>query len=313
MRRFRAFALVLAASCGEEPYVCTDCWVGGGQPGEALAEGGEIRHEHVRMHGQPAQTWIQLYQYKGPSASDNAPMPVPADGGKRPLGTCVDERDPATASWPYRPILGESYLELPKAELTGTGIAGALAIEKTTPPNQIGNSTFRTHDATYGGGTGGGGFNGTLTAEQSTPGGRYTLDIGISVPMEYYIPDDYTPPRGIGGADAVTIVGGKALELEWTAPVNDMGESGKERTRKTYYSYVLFADPSAAFPPQFLCFPETPGHLTVPAAVIDALPPTGLIVHAHITHYMEARDAGGEHRRFDLVGGVLHVSDYVKP
>jgi len=201
-------------------------------------------------------------------------------------------------------------------KLTGTGISGTLSITKTDPPNMAGNSTFRAHDFTYGGGAPGNppaGFNGTLTAAASTPGGRYELDIGIGGKMEYYMPAAYTTPLGIGGADDVKITGGQDLVLDWTPPANDMGESGKEHTRKTHFNFTFFADPADPdFAPQFICFPEVDGHQVIPAAVINELPAGGLIVHANLGHYMEARDAGGEERRFDLVSIFCNISTYSK-
>src|SRR5215468_1327384 len=105
---------------------------GGGQPGQGLAEGGEIRHENVRFLGQPVQTWIQVYQYNGPPASMNAPF---ADASTGPFAPwCVDERNTAP-TWPFHAITGATYLTLPQVKLIGPGITGALDIVKTNPPN----------------------------------------------------------------------------------------------------------------------------------------------------------------------------------
>jgi hypothetical protein len=159
MKRLGLLSLTLLVACNDPPITCFqsgpsnhcgDIGVGSGQPGAALAEGGEIRHEHVRMFGADA-TWIQVYQYKGPSASENAPFPGPIAGSE--YGNCVDERDPTTSTWPFKPIAGATYLDLPMVQLTGDGLDAPLDVVRTTPPNQIGNSTFRAYDFTYGGGT----------------------------------------------------------------------------------------------------------------------------------------------------------------
>jgi len=117
----------------------------------------------------------------------------------------------------------------------------------------------------------------------------------------------------------VPITGGQDLVLDWTAPANDYGDSGKEHNKKTWFNFTLFVDPTAAFPPQFMCFPDKDaegheiGHQVIPAAVIDALPAGGLIVHANLTHYMEAREAAsGEQRRFDLVAIYCNISLFAK-
>lgn len=286
---------------------------GGGQPGVALKEGGEIRHENVRMLGMPVQTWIHVYQYTGTSAS--APMPEPADGGMGEFGPCVDERG-KPPTWPLAPIEGATYLDLPKVELTGPGITGVLDVVRTDPPNTVGNSTFRQHAFTYGGGAPGNppsGFNGTLTAAQSTPGGEYTLDIGKGDPMTYYMPAEYDAPLGIGTQMMVTIPAGQDLTMTWTPPANDFGESGKEHTKKTHFNATFFADPTAASPPLFLCPTPEDGTVTIPKAVIDALPSSGLIVNFNLTHWMEAREAAaGEQRRFDLVAIFCNISLFQK-
>jgi hypothetical protein len=285
---------------------------GGGQPGQGLAEGGEIRHENVRFLGQPVQTWIMVYQYNGPTAAQNAPFATPDMGGKGQFGNCVDERTSAT--WPVHPITGATYLDLPQVKLTGPGITGSLDIVKTNPPNMVGNSTFRHYDFTYGGGAPGNppsGFNATLTAAESQAGGDYTLNIG-QTDLKYHMPEAYTPPLGIGGATPVMIKAGQDLEFTWTPPPNDFGTDGHTHTRNTHFNFTFFADPTAANPPQFICFPDVDGHQLVPKAVIDLLPAAGLIVNADLGHYLEAQMAGSEKRRFDLVSIYCNISQYQK-
>lgn len=280
------------------------------QPGEALAEGGELRHERVRISGSSVQTWLQAYQYKGRSPSANAPFP--SGSVTSTFHGCVDERDPASATWPFKPIIGATYLELPIVEISGPGIDGALTVAKTEPPNTIGNTTFRAYDFTYGGGAADArtGFNATLTPAMSLPGGEYAADIGDGDPMSYYLPTDYDAPLGIGSADAIVIPADGDLVLAWDAPPNHLGTTNPW-VRDYHYSYVLFADPAAEFfPPQFMCFADAPGHIVIPEDVIGALPPTGIIMHGSTTLYMEARDADGEMRRFDLVGSILNISNY---
>ncbi|MBC7978434.1 MAG: hypothetical protein H7138_25905 [Myxococcales bacterium] len=308
-----SFGLLLLTACGGTDI--GDFEYGGGQPGSKLAEGGEIRHENVRILGMPEQTWVMVYQYTGPSAATRAPFAAPADEGKGQWGNCVDERNGAP-TWPFTPITGATYLDLPKVALSGPGITGSLNITKTDPVNTAGNSTFRKYGFTYGGGAPGDikGFNaGQTTAAMSTPGADYTIDIGKGAPMTYHMPERYTAPLGIGGAATVMIPAGRDLEYTWTSPANDKGPSGNEHNRKTYFNFTLFADPTSTNPPQFICFPDVDGHQLVPKAVIDALPPSGLIVNANLGHYMETREAAsGEQRRFDLVSIFCNISQYSK-
>jgi len=79
-------------------------------------------------------------------------------------------------------------------------------------------------------------------------------------------------------------------------------------------AFTLFADPtSTTNPPQFICFPDVDGHQVIPAAVINAIPDSGLIVNADLSHYMESREAApGEQRRFDLVSIYCNISAYSK-
>ena len=306
----RLFAMILLAACGEGTDI-TEFEYGGGQPGANLPEGGEIRHENVRMLGFPIQTWIHVYQYTGTDAS--APMASPEGNGI--YGDCVDERG-TPPTWPVAPITGVTYLDLPKVQLSGPGISGTLDIVKTDPPNMVGNSSFRAHAFTYGGGAPGNpamGFNGTLTPAQSTPGGEYTLDIGKGAPMKYYMPEAYTAPLGIGTQMTVNIPAGQDLVLNFTPGANDFGVSGKEHTKKTHFNATFFADPTAASPALFLCPSSAEGMQVIPKAVIDALPPSGLIVNFNLTHWMEAREAAsGEQRRFDLVAIFCNISLFQK-
>jgi hypothetical protein len=306
--------LAAGASCDDGTDI-SEFSYGASQPGAKLAEGGEIRHENVRILGMPIQTWVHVYQYTAPTSVPTAPFAAPADGGKGQFGNCVDERS-GSPTWPFTPITGATYLDLPKVALSGPGITGSLNVVKTNPPNKAGNSTFRKYDFTYGGGAPGdiAGFNASMTtAAMSTPGGDYTLDIGKGEPMTYHMPEAYTAPLGIGGAAMVMIPAGKELEYSWTTPANDFGASGFEHTRKTYFNFTFFADPTSTNPPQFICFPDRDGHQIIPKAVIDALPAEGLIVNANLGHYMEAREAApGEQRRFDLVTIFCNISAYKK-
>lgn len=308
------FVLLAVAACDDGTDISQFTY-GGKQPGSGLAEGGEIRHENVRILGMPEQTWVMVYQYTTPSTEPTAPFPEPAEGGKGLYGNCVDERN-GSPTWPFTPIRNARYLDLPKVALSGPGITGALNIAKTNPPNKAGNSTFRAYDFTYGGGAPGDmmGFNASkTTAAMSTPGGEYTLDIGKGEPMTYFMPTSYKAPLGIGGADKVMITAGQDLEFSWDAPENDKGKSGFEHTKKTYFNFTFFADPTSTNPPQFICFPDVDGHQVVPKAVIDALPAEGLIVNANLGHYLEARETeNGEIRRFDLVSIFCNISAYKK-
>jgi hypothetical protein len=307
MQNARYGVMFVLVACGGTDV--GDFAYGGGQPGALLAEGGEIRHEHTTLLGTP-QTWLAVYRYTGPGAEVNAPFPAPADGGKGVFGNCVDERVAANQTWPFKPITGATYVDLPKVEVTGPGITGVLNVIKTDPPNKSGNSTLRAYDFTYGGGAPGDpdGFNaGMTTPEMSTPGGLYTVDIGIGEPMDFVVPEAYTTPLGVGGAATVNIPAAQDLTLTWDAPANDFGESGVEHNLNTHFNFTFFADPTVG-QALFICFPTEEGTQVIPKAVIDALPSDGLIVHSNMTHFMEAREG----RRFDLVGIYCNISLYHK-
>src|ERR1041385_4136635 len=98
-------ALLLIAGCQSLdrqepcPYVGGGACPGSGYPGHSLPEGGEIRHENVRIFGK-TETWIMVYQYTGPSILMTAPFPLPEANGKGQFGNCVDERQVVT--WPFR-------------------------------------------------------------------------------------------------------------------------------------------------------------------------------------------------------------------
>jgi hypothetical protein len=310
-----SFGLLLTLTACTDSVSVTDFPYGAGQPGLKLREGGEIRHENVRFLG-TEQTWVMVYQYTAPPTVATAPFAAPADGGKGEWGNCVDERNGAP-TWPFTAITGATYLTLSKVQLSGPGITGALDIAKTDPPNKAGNSTFRTYDFTYGGGAPNAkvGFNATKTTPaMAQAGADYTLDIGKGAPMTYHMPSGYQTPLGIGGAADIKIPKNQDLTLMWTPPVNDRGASGNEHLKTTYFNFTLFADPtSATNPPQFICFPDVDGHQVIPAAVINAIPTSGLIVNADLSHYMESREAAaGEQRRFDLVSIYCNISTYTK-
>lgn len=309
-----SFALLLTLTACTDSVSVTQFPYGGGQPGLTFPEGGEIRHENVRILGNE-QTWVMVYQYTAPTTVKTAPFAVPAEGGKGQWGNCVDERNGAP-TWPFTAITGATYLTLPKVQLSGPGITGALDIVQTAPPNKVGNSTFRSYGFTYGGGAPGDpkGFNASkTTTAMAQAGADYTLDIGKGAPMTYHMPGAYQAPLGIGGAAMVKIPKNQDLAFAWTPPINNKGASGNEHLPSTYFNFTLFADPTSANPPQFICFPDVDGHQVIPAAVINAIPDAGLIVNADLSHYMEKREAAtGEQRRFDLVSIYCNISAYSK-
>ena len=319
MRILRACGLLVlaTAACSDSTDISKFVY-GGGQPGAMLAEGGEVRHENVRILGMPVQTWLMVYQYTAPSTVPTAPFADATNAamnGNGMFGNCVDERS-GSPTWPFHPITGATYLSLASVKISGPGFATPTAVPLTADAaNRVGNSTFRKYDLTYGGGTPGAppaGFNGTLTAAQSQPDSDYMIDIGQG-PLTYHMPAAFTAPLGIGGAAVVKIPAGKDLEYSWTAPANDMGANGTTHNTHTYFNFTFFADPTAANPPQFICFPDKDGHQLVPKAVIDLLPPAGLIVNADLSHYMAAQTAAsGEKRRFDLVTIYCNISMYSK-
>lgn len=310
-----SFGLLLTLTACTDSVSVTQFPYGAGQPGLKLPEGGEIRHENVRILGNE-QTWVMVYQYTAPTSVPPAPFATPAESGKGQWGNCVDERNGAP-TWPFTAITGATYLTLPRVQLTGPGITGALNIVQTSPPNKAGNSTFRSYDFTYGGGAPGDlkGFNASkTTSTMAQAGADYTIDIGKGLPMSYHMPSGYQAPLGIGGAAKVMIPKNQDLTFTWTPPTNDRGASGNEHLKTTYFNFTLFADPtSKTNPPQFICFPDVDGHQVIPAAVINALPDSGLIVNADLSHYMESREAAsGEQRRFDLVSIFCNISAYSK-
>ncbi len=308
------FALLLTFTGCTESVSVNQFPYGVGQPGLMLAEGGEIRHENVRILGNE-QTWVMVYQYTAAKELKPAPFAVPADSGKGEWGNCVDERNGAP-TWPFTAITGATYLTLPKVQLSGPGITGALDIVQTVPPNKVGNSTFRHYDFTYGGGAPGDvkGFNASkTTTAMAQPGADYTIDIGKDKPMTYHMPSGYLAPLGIGGAAMVKIPKNQELTFTWIAPTNDKGASGNEHKPDTYFNFTLFADPMSANPPQFICFPDVDGHQVIPLSVINAIPDAGLIVNADLSHFMESREANpGEFRRIDLVSIYCNISAYSK-
>ena len=120
------------AACANDPINPSGITWGHDNPGAKLAEGGEIRHENVRMLGMPEQTWVMAYQYTGPGLDQTAPFATP--DLTSPFGPCVDERTAPT--WPFAPITGATYLDLPTVSLTGPGIIGALNLLRTDPTSR---------------------------------------------------------------------------------------------------------------------------------------------------------------------------------
>ncbi|MBS1118826.1 MAG: hypothetical protein H6Q90_1054 [Deltaproteobacteria bacterium] len=308
----KSLTLVLlcgAASCSDEPIDANPGGLSGGQPGGSLPEGGEIRHEHVQRLGLPEETWLVAYQFESADLA-SAEFPAPAEGGRGAWGNCVDER--TTPTWPFAPLANVTFVPLTTRSLSGPGITGALTLPEHGTQDMVVSSTFRAlNGATYGGRP----TDVALTAAMSTPDADYAFDLGEDSPVTYHLPAAYTAPLGIGGAATVAITDHQDLELAWTPPPNDFGVDGHSHTKRTHFNYTLFVDTTTTpNRPLFLCFPETDGHQVIPALVIEALPATGQIVHANLTHYMEARQPIGPYakRRFDLAGTYTNISAYEK-
>ena len=217
MRILRACGLLVlaTAACSDSTDISKFVY-GAGQPGAMLPEGGEIRHENVRILGMPVQTWLMVYQYTAPASVATAPFADATNSamnGNGMFGNCVDERT-GSPTWPFHPITGAMYMSLPAGfpKISGPGFAAPTTIPLTADAeNRVGNSTFRKYDLTYGGGTPGAppaGFNGTLTPAQSQPDSDYMIDIGQG-PLTYHMPAAFTAPLGIGGADVVKIPAGQ--------------------------------------------------------------------------------------------------------
>jgi hypothetical protein len=321
---------------------------GGSQPGSALPEGGEIRHENVRLLGSQEE-WLMVYQFTAPTTCTGcdtsaalAPINAILQGGSNTLkpeyGPCIDERSTGTPtgnvaggepSWPFSAIgSAATYETFPSGPtLTGTGISGTLDVTENNPPNTVGNSTLRSYGFTYGGGFFAGSnyattFNGMLSPGDATAGGVYTLDVGETggsdtSPLTYTFASEFTAPLGIGGSANVSIPNSE-LTVTWDAPTNVYGPND-EHVQNTYFNFMLFVDTSIPTA-EFICFTALtkPGTLTVPAAVISQVAMenggSGLIVDADLTHQMDAlenpADTNHQLRRFDIVTIWCNISTF---
>jgi len=329
------FALMLMAGCTSSESLSDFHYSSGNQnPGANLPEGGEIRHENVRLLGNQ-EDWLAVYQYAGTGAS-SAPLAdidtiLEGGSGNGQWGPCIDERTTHSPTgnttggntWPFQPITNATYEHFPSVPtLTGTGISGSLPIVEMNPPNTVGNSTLRTYDFTYGGGAPGSNFastfNGGLTTEEAAGSGVYTLDMGEGDAITYTFVASFTAPLGIGGSANVNVPAGQDLVATWDAPANVFG-TGNEHVQNTYFNFMLFVDPTVPTA-EFMCFMDLskPGTLTIPAAVISAIQSenggSGLIVDANLTHQMLSEtnpaDPNKQARRFDIVTIWCNISTF---
>jgi hypothetical protein len=320
------FAVV--SGCGGTDV--TDFQYGKGNPGAKLPEGGDVRIERVFIadgtnqenpDGSGGVSWVQVYQWTSTSAATTKALP--------PAGTCTDLR--TGQFWPNSKLDDPSVTALDLgASVTITGPTGVTTLPKCTTATNLNtlcsttSTPPRALSLMYGGlsaGTPQGSFIKNLPGNTVQANSDYTVDFGGKKTdggkdIKVHIPGSYKTPLGIG-AKAVTVAANKDLELTWTPPTDP--STGTEHTPTTHFGRFFVLDPTlgntSGYPLSWVCVPKTDpdtgeeidGSITVPASVVNQWPKTGgLLVHAELTHYMEA--VGG--RRLDLVGIWCHVSPF---
>lgn len=308
---------------------------GKGNPGANLPEGGDVRIERVfiadGMHnekpdGSGGVTWLQVYQWKSNDIKTTKALP--------PEGQCTELR--TGNYWPNSKLddpsitgvdLGatvkitgpKGVTELPKCTTaTNVDTMGLTSMCSTTstPPRALG--------LMYGGLSAGspqGAFLNGIAADTVQAGATYTVDLGgkktdSGGDIKVHIPGTYKTPLGIGSNEMITVAANKDLVLTWDPPADE--STGMDHTPTTHFGRLFVLDTTASnngYPLSWVCVPKTDpatgleidGEITVPASVVNKWPTTGgLLVHAELTHYMEAVDG----RRLDLVGIWCHVSPF---
>jgi len=322
------------AACGSSTDVSNFSY-GKGNPGANLPEGGDVRIERVYladgMHNEQADgsggmTWLQVYQWKS-TDDKKTTKKLP------PEGTCTDLR--TGEYWPNSKLDDPSITDIDLgATVKLTSARGTTELPKCTYDTNVDklgaksmcNTTStppRALNLMYGGLSAGapqGDFLNKIPANTVQAGDDFKVDIGkkadSGADLMVHIPAYYKTPLGIGSKEVV-VTKNADLELTWTPP--DEESTGTEHTPYTHFGRFFVLDTNASsnngYPLSWVCVPKTDpktgeeidGSITVPASVVNQWPATGgLLVHAELTHYMEA--VGG--RRLDLVGIWCHVSPF---
>lgn len=332
-------AVAALAACGSSSDIENFSY-GVGNPGADLPEGGDVRIERVYladgMHNEGANgaggmTWLQVYRWK--STNDKLTTK------KLPPNGCTDLR--TGEFWPNSKLDNPAITDVDMgASIKLTGPAGVTELPKcTTETNKdatgatsMCNTTStppRALNLMYGGLSAGspqGSFLGsTVPAETVQAGADYKVDIGVKADdgsdLSVHIPKYYKTPLGIGSEENVKVAANADLELNWTPPEDEDAAGSTEHTPKTHFGRLFVLDTNASsnngYPLSWVCTPEVDaktgkeidGHITVPASIVNQWPATGgLLVHAELTHYMQAVEG----RRLDLVGIWCHVSPFTK-
>lgn len=307
---------------------------GKGNPGVDLLEGGDVRIERVFLadgihnempDGTGGMTWLQVYQWTSTDASTTKALP--------PEGTCTDLR--TGQFWPNSKLDAPSITDIDVGTVSLTNARGTVTLPKCTTatnldksgvasPCQTTSTPPRALGLMYGGLSAGspqGAFLAGVPADTVQAGDDFTVNLGGKKAdngdeLKVHIPKSYKTPLNIGSDPDVKVTGGQDLQLTWTPP--DEASTGTDHTPLTHFGRLFVLDTTPAnngYPLSWVCVPKTDpatgeeidGSITVPASVVNQWPKTGgLLVHAELTHYMEA--VGG--RRLDLVGIWCHVSPF---
>jgi hypothetical protein len=328
-----ATTLVAAGGCSGTDV--SNFKYGKDNPGADLPEGGDVRIERVyiadgmgheeKPDGSGGVSWLQVYQWKSSDMKTTKALP--------PEGQCTELR--TGNYWPNSKLDDPSITGVDLgASVKISGPKGDTLLPKCTTATNIGTNGMTSLCSTtstppralalmYGGLSAGspqGAFLNNIAADTVQAGATYTIDLGGKKTdsggnIQVHIPNSYKTPLGIG-ASAVTVKGGQDLVLKWDPPAN--GSTGTDHTPTTTFGRLFVLDTTASnngYPLSWVCVPKTDpstgveidGEITVPASVVDKWPKTGgLLVHAELTHYMEAVDG----RRLDLVGIWCHVSPF---
>jgi hypothetical protein len=228
-----------------------------------------------------------------------------------PPGACEDITPP---EWPIPPPPNTTFADLGPEMIFTSGARG----ESFTVPrvmNDVDN-LGRANEIMYGGTGPDGDFATWGDVDAGNINWDTTFDIAFSgpdgseadlTPAQVYMPPEYAsmePP--IGDEDLLTIQRGEDLAVSWEV-VNQTGFDGQHTAERTF-PFVFFQgfDERGT---QVYC-PLNDGDVydgfTVPAEIIDALPPEGFIQVGQTSHYMSAFK---EHR-IDVFAITCRISDY---
>jgi hypothetical protein len=298
---FLKMAMVAAIplyGCGESVDVTEFQGYGAGHPGAGKVHGGQLFLELIHTPaGDVGMLHSWARDFTTPPASVASTLPIPLI----PSGTCMDITTSGFNIFPRVHIPESHFLDLgPQLSIsTGTVTHTAnqtmnfvdnlqykipLGYQLNPPPGMTGTGVFDAstiqHDATYTVS-----FNGS---ENLHPNTMY-----MSPTYEIYQPAEL-------GKAPLTFTRGQPLEMSWQPNNQDAG--GTEHTADRTFAFVIFLGPATPGMPQFKVFcpiNDGLGHdsFTVPAEVIDSLPPMGLMVSGQQTHMM----AEFQDRRFDLI------------